>query len=277
MDPRLVKAMEATPPETLKGRDKPLNHFWYGEYGASKTITACYCAMAECQRLGENQKAILIATDSGTDSIYNHPELLDFIEVVPYSGLSQLRGIAGAVTEQLVIGDKDYGEYQGGIIVDTVSQIQEEYLDWLLDGFKFGGNLRERAVATPEAKRLGYSDQDITGMPDYHLARNNMRLPIKDLIKAPVDVYFLAHLREPSFMDQQKGKITKRPTVTEAVFKLIAREVSTLGLMERNGEKRTIKFETTKTSVSKSRIKELDNRTVNCDDLPEILQKWKVS
>ena len=102
-----------------------------------------------------------------------------------------------------------------------------------------------------------------------------MRGPIKTLIKAPCDVHFIAHLREPSMMDVQKGKLVRRPTLTETVFKLVAREVSLMGLMERNGTKRTIQFMTDKKTVSKSRIKELDDKTIDADTLPQIIQEWK--
>lgn len=272
MDKKLEEAMAAVAPEPLSGRSRYLKNFWYGEYGSTKTITAIKCVLA----CNPGKRCLVIATDTGTDSIYNHPELVDLTDVVPYSGLSQLSGIAQATTEKLTIGGIDYSQY-GGVVPDTISQMQEEYLDWLLENFKFSGNFREKAVPTASAKRLDASltEQEITGMPDYHLARNNMRGPIKALIKAPVDVYFLAHLREPSFLEQGKGKLTRRPTLTETVFKLIAREASTLGYLERKGDKKTIAFETNPKWVAKSRIKELDNKTINVDDLPEILHKWK--
>lgn len=272
MEKKYKDALDALQPESLTTRAKFLKNFWYGEYGTTKTVTSIKCVL----EANPDKRALVIATDTGTDSIYNHPELLDRTDIVPYSGLSQLTAIAQAVSEKLTVGVTDYSQY-GGILVDTVSQIQEEYLDWLLENFKFAGNFREKAVPTSEARKLGYTDQEITGMPDYHLARNNMRGPIKALVKAPVDVYFLAHLREPSFLEQQKGKLVRRPTLTETVFKLIAREASTLGFMERKGSKITIKFETDPKTVAKSRIKELDNQTISVNNLPEILTKWKNS
>lgn len=270
MEKKLQEAMAANSPETLLGRSRYLKNFWYGEYGTTKTITAIKCSLVA----NPGMRCLVVATDTGTDSIYNHPELVDLTDVVPYNGLSQLTGIAQAITEKLTIGLTDYSQY-GGVLLDTVSQMQEEYLDWLLENFKFSGNFREKAVPNADARKLGYTDQEITGMPDYHLARNNMRGPIKAMIKAPVDVYFLAHLREPSFLEQGKGKLVRRPTLTETVFKLIAREASTLALLERKGDKKTITFETTLKQVAKSRIAELDNKTINVDDLPEILHKWK--
>lgn len=261
MNPDVLKALQSVPPEPLANRSKFYKGFIFGEFGVGKTVVAARCA---------DEKGLDIATDTGSDSIYNHPELVDKIDVVPYSGLSHLTGVAEAITEQI----EGYEKYDL-VIADTVSQMQEEYLDWLMDNFKFTGNYREKAI--PRNPRLGLQEQEITGLPDYHLARNKMRLPIKALIKAPVNVIFLAHVREPSMLDVQKGKLVRRPSMTETVFKLIAREASFLGFMEREGSKRTIQFMTDKRTVSKSRIKELDDKTINADDLPEILKKWRMS
>lgn len=256
----MQEALNSLPPVPLSQRERHVNGFIYGEFGVGKTILAAKCVQ---------NKGLCISTDSGTDSIFNHNELVDKIDIVPYAGLSQLTAIATAISENI----EPWNQYDV-VWVDTISQVQEEYLDWLLDNFKFTGSYREKA--TPRNSRdPNLTEQEITGLPDYHLARNNMRHPIKSLIKAPVDVFFLAHLREPSMMDVQKGKLVRRPTMTETVFKLIAREASLLGLMEREGNKRTVQFLTDKRTISKSRIAELDNKTINADELPEILTKWK--
>jgi len=266
MDPKLLKGLEQIPSQPLTSVRKFYKGFIFGDYGVGKTKVAGECI--------EN-KGLDIYTDTGYETFFNHPHLLDKVETVPYMGLSQMTAIGLAITE----GVTPWAE-NDLVIVDTISQVQEEYLDYLNDNFTYAGNLREKAVPRAnaiEAKRLGLSEQEVIGLPDYHLARNNMRHPIKTLIKAPVNVIFIAHLREPSFLEQQKGKLVRRPTVTEAVFKLIAREASFMGLMEREGTKRTIQFKTDKRTVSKSRIAVLDDKIINADDLPEILAKWKAN
>lgn len=255
----MANALDEVQPERLDSRSKFWNGFIYGEYGVGKTIVT--------SRLVRN-RGLCIATDQGTNALYNHPDLLDKIDVVPYYGLSQLTAIATAVTDNYGV----YGEYDV-IWVDTISQVQEEYLDWLNDNYTFTGNMREKALPRPGAKNL--KPEEIIGLGDYNLARRNMSSPIKRLVKAPVNVMFLAHLREPTFMEQAKGKLVRRPTVTETVFKLIAREVSFLGLMEREGKKRTIQFKTDKKTVSKSQIAELDDTVVSDDDFVRILQEWE--
>ena len=111
----LAKALEAEPPTSLSDRSKYVNMFWYGEYGVGKTIGASKCAAAT------GKKGLLVRTDTGTDSLFNHPELLDAIDVVDYKGLSQLTAIGEAISEGLTIGDTDYSKY-GAVLVDTISQ-----------------------------------------------------------------------------------------------------------------------------------------------------------
>jgi len=264
MDQKLLKALETEgKPKPLASTKRYYKGFLYGEYGVGKTKL--------CGDLVQ-KKGLCIATDTGPETFFNHPELLDKIDIVEYQGLSHITAIASAIAEGATVGETDYSEYDL-VWVDTVSQVQEEYLDFLNDNFTYTGNYREKAM--PRDPRSGLTVQEVIGQPDYHLTRNHMRHPIKSLIKAPVDVIFTAHLREPSPIEQGKGKITKRPTLTETVFKLIAREATWMGLMEREGTKRTIQFETTKKSVAKSRIAELDNKVINADALPNILHEWK--
>jgi hypothetical protein len=255
----MQKALDSVPPQKLGDRVKLWNGFLYGEWSVGKTIVT--------SRLVK-RKGLFVVTDAGSNSLYNHPELLDKIEVVPYSGLSQLTAIGTAVTES-------YGGYDEFdlICVDTISQVQEEYLDWLNDNYTFGGNMREKATPRPGS---GLSRaEEIIGLGDYNLARRNMSTPIKTLVKAPVNVMFLAHLREPTFMEQSKGKLVRRPTLTETVFKLIARESTFMGLMEREGKKRTIQFKTDKKTVSKSQIAELDDEIVTDDEFVQTLTDWE--
>lgn len=259
MDKKMEQALAALPPQKLANRTKYWNGFLYGEYGVGKTVVT--------GRLVK-RKGLCVATDVGTNAIFNHPDILDKVEVVPYDGLSQLTAIATAVEEK-------YGGYDefDVIWVDTISQVQEEYLDWLNDNYTFGGNMREKA--TPRPGNPGLRAEEIIGLGDYNLARRNMSSPIKRLVKAPVNVMFLAHLREPTFMEQTKGKLVRRPTLTETVFKLIAREATFLGLMEREGSKRTLQFKTDKKTVSKSQIAELDDKIVTDDEFVQILTEWE--
>jgi hypothetical protein len=243
--------------QVLHGPDVPRFYkgFHYGEYGTAKTVTAGKLSRT---------KFLVVVTDNGWTSFDNHPDLVDRFDIVPYDGLSQLAALA----EWSYEADFPYDL----VHLDTVSQMQEEYLDFLLDEISWSQNFREKS----QAKRKGAEIVEVPGRADYHVTRNKMRVPIKALIKAPVDVVFSAHLREPTDDEKQKGILIRRPTLTSTVYSLIAREASVMALFERTKEKGiSIKCETDKKQVAKSRIKSLDNRTVSVDEFVNSIHAWK--
>jgi hypothetical protein len=239
------------------GKEMPRNYkgFHYGEYGTAKTVTTGKISRT---------KFLVVATDNGWTSLDNHDDLLDRYDVVPYNGLSQLREIAEWSYED----DFPYDL----VHVDTISQVQEEYLDFLLDEITWSQNFREKS----QARRKGAETVEVPGRADYHVTRNKMRGPIKELIKAPVDVVFSAHLREPTEDEKAKAILVRRPTLTQTVYSLIAREASVMALFERSKSGGIqIICETEKKQVAKSRIKSLDGKTVSVDEFVNSIHAWK--
>lgn len=229
--------------------------FHYGEYGTTKTVTAGKISRS---------KFLVIHTDIGWTSLDNHNDLVDKYDLLPYDGLSQLTEVAEWSKES----DFPYDL----IHVDTVSQVQEEFLDWLLDEITWSQNFREKS----QSKRRGAEVVEVPGRADYHVTRNKMRGPIKSLIKAPVDVVFSAHLREPTDDEKAKGILSRRPTLTQTVYSLIAREASVMALFERSKTGGIqIVCETDKKQVAKSRIAALDGKTVDVDQFVSSIHKWK--
>ena len=237
----------------------------YGEFGMRKTTTATRCS---------RKKTVLIHADRGWNVLFsNHPDEFSTANVIPleYKGLSQIKMVVEAVVEnQEPFTDVDL------IVVDTVSQIQEKYIDFLNENFQIFG--REKAVPLP-----GMKDDDgkplkevsITGLPDYHLTRNKMRPIIDLLVQAPVNVIFLAHVREPSAIEISKGKIERRPNVTEAVYKIIARDATFIGYMDKDRkENYSITFKPSNTLSAKSQINTLTDKTIDVADLPSYLWDW---
>ncbi len=226
----------------------------YGEFGTTKTVTAGKISRG---------RFLVVATDNGWTSLRNHPDVVDRFDIVEYNGLSQLREIAEWS------GESDF-PYEL-IHIDTISQVQEEYLDFLLDEVSWSQKFRESS--TP--KKKGAEILEVPGRADYHVVRNKLRAPIKALIKAPVDVIFSAHLREPTEDEKAKGNFVRRPTLTQTVYSLMAREASVMALFERDKGNISIKCETDKKQVSKSRIKTLDGQTVGVDEFVQRIHDWK--
>lgn len=261
-DKELAELCETrTDPDDLR-----YNGVLYGEFGMRKTTTAVRCMQT---------KSVLLHADRGWNVIRNHPDEFTTTNVIPleYKGLSQVKAVVEAC-----LNNQEPFDNVDLFVLDTVSQMQEIYIDWLLENFKFSGNFREKA--TPVAGRKddkGHSLQpeEITGLPDYHLARNKMRPVVNLLSKAPIDVIFLAHLREPGMIERSQGKLEKRPNVTEALYKIIARDATFIGFMDERKDEYTIDFKPTNTLSAKSQIRTLTDKKIKADQLPQILWDWK--
>lgn len=248
---------QALKDQVVHGGDAPRHAklFHYGEYGTAKTVTAGKIS---------REKFLVVHTDNGWTSMENHEDLVDRYDLLPYDGLSQLTELADWSKES----DFPYDL----IHLDTVSQMQEEFLDFLLDEITWSQNFREKS----QARRKGAETVEVPGRADYHVTRNKMRGPIKSLIKAPVDVVFSAHLREPTEDEKAKGILVRRPTLTQTVYSLIAREASVMALFERDRQGGIqIICETDRKQVAKSRIKSLDGKTVNVDSYVKAIHEWK--
>ena len=241
----------------------PDEKYWkgvlYGDYGKRKTTTGL--------RTSES-RAILLHADRGWNVVLNHPDefsMPDKVIPIRYDSLTQIKAIVGAVvTNQEPFQDVDL------IQLDTISQMQEKYIDFLGDNFTIFG--REKATPKPGSKE---KEITLTGLPDYHLTRNKMRPVVDLLVQAPVNVLFLAHVREPNAMEKQNGKLMRRPNVTEAVFNLLARDATFIGYMEAKRNEFTIDFTPSNTVCAKSQIPALTDKKIKAEELPKYLSNWK--
>lgn len=233
----------------------------YGEFGTRKTTTALRCA---------RNKAVLIHADRGWQVIHNHEDEFPPDRVIPleYQGLSQIK----AVIEAIVDGQEPFNDVDL-IVLDTISQMQEEYIDFLVENTSYkSANFREQAM--PKTGVKGFEATEVPGMADYHLARNKIRPVVTALVKAPVNVIFLAHLREPSPIERNNGKLEKRPNVTEALYKVLARDATFIGYMRKDKEGFVVDFEPKNTQSAKSQIPELTDTKISTEKLPDILKEW---
>lgn len=232
----------------------------YGEFGVRKTTTALRTS---------RKRAILIHADRGWSVIHNHPD--EFQEVIiplEYEGLSQVKSVIAAVEENIEpFNDVDL------IVLDTISQMQENYIDFLLEKAQYAGNFREKAVARTGVK--DFETAEVPGMPDYHLARNKIRPVVTALVKADVNVMFLAHTREPGAIEKAAGKIERRPNVTEALYKVISRDATFIGYMENKKGEYTVDFTPKTTQSAKSQISTLTDKKIKSSELPKILWDWQ--
>lgn len=232
----------------------------YGEFGVRKTTTALRCS---------RKRAILLHADRGWAVIKNHPEEFNDDNVIPlrYEGLSQIKTVLRAVAENI----EPYNDVDL-IVLDTVSQMQEEYLDFLVDNTTVSGkDQRVTATAKPGVKIDG--PMATPSFPDYHLTKRQFSPVIDALIKADVNVLFLAHIREPGPLETT---LLRRPNVIDSVYKILSREATFMGFMSKHHKDGyQVDFEPKATLAAKSQIKKIQDTKIKSDDLPQVLWDWQ--
>jgi hypothetical protein len=244
--------------------DRPLylRMLLYGTWGVGKTILSC--------QVGE--RPLLLITEPSDDSIADHPEIASRITVTEYGGVNHLKWIAEAFKSGYYTHDT--------LIVDTASELIEEQLDRIRDGYT-----PPKANTRPSfAGKGNLPTLEVVGTDDYRLLRDILRPTIKDLCLLPINLIFTAHERSITWADQDKNRRDGtplppvRPDLPSQTLAMIAKRVSVVGRMTRQGEKRQLSFRTDSTKEEvKSRIRLLDNRRISDTEFLEIVTKWRMT
>lgn len=259
MEADLLKALNANRPIPLAEQRKHLKAFIYGDWGVGKTVLA-----------GSSGKRTLVISsgDGGEQALHDYPEFVDLCRIVRGNGLSHIKAIFKAIEE----GHEDYKDFDV-VVIDTISAFCDQYLKNMVDNYTVN---KDRHTAKP--KGTGKS-LEAEGMGDYKFLASHMRDLAPVSIAAPVDVIWLSHEREPSFTDEAKGIYLTRPKMPEKAADAVAECCHVVGLLEkkRKGGKvtRTIKFEGSDRLAAKSRIKELDDKTIDVKDFWTMVEKWR--
>lgn len=215
----------------------------YGEFGKGKTVTAGLY----------NPNAHFFATDGGWASLLNHG--MKDVDIIPYTGLSQLR---------------DYELQEGETyVLDTVSEMVEQYIDLLLEHATWGG--RER---TP----IGSSHEELenTSAPapaDYHVTRNKFRPVFRKFLTGPWDVFMLSHKNAP--IEGLSKNLERRPGMPDKVYKAMAQNLNIMAHITNNpGKGFQIDVEGNNLLAAKNQIKSISGK-MSPEDFVAALQDWK--
>lgn len=239
----------------------------YGGPGVGKTVLAVQIAL----QLGE--RCLYIPTEPGDETLEDWPELLARTSVMDYAGINMLRELATAYRE---------GEFPDHptLILDTIDELTETMLDDLVAGYKPAKDTRPKAEPKPG---LGLRRIEVAGTDDYRFLRDGLRPALREICSLPVNLILLAHVREPTWADEAKLKASrtplpaKRADLPTQTYRLVSKYVGLIGYMSRMGDKREVSFRTDSTKEEvKSRIRDLDNRVINANDLPGIIRNWSV-
>lgn len=248
--------------------DKPVhvNLLIYGSHKVGKTVLGCSIVKP-------GGKVLLYDMDGDWKSLLNHPEIMEYVDETPYELPVKLKVLAKAFEEQI----PPYDQYDT-FVIDPLSTWVDNFLRAFTKGVSFnaknprGVPMRENAEGWDMIKSFDIKLRDLR---DYGVVRDELQPIIQSLIEAPVNVIFLAHERDPSQEDEGafKGKI--RADFPGKTLTLVARKCDAIGRMTRDGNKRTITFETNKQTEAGSRIKELDNKNLNADDIPNLINQYR--
>jgi len=233
----------------------------YGTWGVGKTLLSC--------RIGSNP--LLMVTEPSDDTLRDWPEIAARVDVVEYGGINHLRMIGQGIQAGIYKNDT--------LIVDTASELIEEQLDFIKLHWKSPKETRPKF----QGKSAGTPDIEVSGTDDYRLVRDGLRPVIKELCQLPINLIFTSHERDVTWSDEKKLKDDGtplppyRPDLPSQTLKLIAKRVSVVGRMTRQGNNRTLSFTTDnrlKEEV-KSRIKELDGRRMTDEEFITAVNNWR--
>lgn len=222
----------------------------YGDFGTAKTVTA----------VSYSPNPILVYTDGSWTSIKNHGLKAS---LVSYDGVSQLMSLPVA-------------EDTPTIILDTVNEMVEEYLDMLMRSASWGGKFRETLQIGKGASagvNLELRGMENPAPADYQVIRNKFRPAIRRLMKAPIDLFINAHENSP--IEGLSKDMTKRPALPDKVYKVIAQDCHVLGRTTRDSKgKFWIDVEGNSLVAAKSRISTIKGK-MTPEDFIAALQEWK--
>lgn len=232
----------------------------YGSPGVGKTKLAC--------EIGS--KPLLLACEPGDETLVDWPELAARTTVMDYGGINHLNALHDALKSGVYTNDN--------LVVDTIDELVEIMLDDLIDLYTPSKNTRPVANPRPGS---GAKKIEMSGTDDYRMLRDGLRPALRNLCRLPMNLVFTAHVREPTWADESKKKEfgtplpPLRPDLPDKTYKLLSKYVGLIGYMERKGDKRTVTFRTESNKLeSKSRIRELDGKTIDADELPNIIRNW---
>jgi hypothetical protein len=248
-------------------RNRKLRALIFGKPGVGKTVLAVQIAL----ELGE--RCLYIPTEPGDETLEDWPDLLARTSVMDYPGINMLRELASAYRE---------GEFPDHptLIIDTIDELTEIMLDDLVTGYKPAKDTRPKAEPRPGS---GLRRLEVAGTDDYRFLRDGVRPALREICSLPVNLILLAHVREPTWADEAKQKATrtplpaKRADLPAQTYRLVSKYVGLMGHMTREGGSREVSFKTDSNKEEvKSRIRDLDNRVIDADELPGIIRNWSV-
>ncbi len=254
--PKLLEKINNVPEPVDVAEENPyLKMVLYGDGGVGKTVLSC--------RFG---RTLLFSTDSGWTSTRNkHAGFALDVKKMDWTDPDSLRAVGKAIRYKI----SPYDNYDT-FVLDTVSGASELYLDWLLENIQL--EKRNAGTFKDPKVRVRSKPLEFSGFDDYHLDKLYFRRLFHDLNKAECNVFYIAHDKDPDFLNPG-NKL--QPDLPDKVYKAAFYNTQLMGRMTRDGDKRELEFTTNKKFAAKSRIDELDGKKVTDEQFVQIINKWR--
>lgn len=238
-------------------REKPphLKSLFYGFRKSGKTVMAAKVT----------ERPLLLACDAGWVSLRDWPEL-QHVEVIEYQGLRHFDLLTKALKDDV----KLYREFDH-VIVDPISTAAYDYIAFLQENYSPSGpDTRITWVPKRESKERPFTTSGIT---DYNALLQQFRPSVYRLGLIHKDVTYIAHVKDPSFMNPKDKSL--KPNLPGSLASLLQKEVGVIGYVEADGDKRTVSMRATVDEDSGSWLRKLHGKRVPVEQYPEIIRKWK--
>jgi AAA domain len=237
-------------PAQLSDADFRCGVLLYADPGGGKTDLGIKIA----NLVGSN--ICLLYTDRNWTTILKYPEITRKVTRFPFGGLSQIKTILDA---------RDAG-IEPYVNFDT--------LMW--DTTSTGISLGLRNLVT---KRKFPKDQyapDLEGRPHYRLIELQLQELCERINRTDLHMIYTAHLRYPTEQDVKQGKISLRPAMPEASFRVVAQHANMIGYLHKreSGGQRYIQLSGTEQVVAKCQIPNIEEKTYPVERIPQLLEEW---
>lgn len=197
MDEKVLEALMGTI-ASMDEVDPYAKFLIYGESGTGKTVLASTAVQ---------ERGLFIDAVEGWVSLVNFPELRSKMHRMVYQGRSQIDSICDAIEE----GIEPFASYDT-IILDEVSTMATLDLD---------------VVLAANSQKIADKDPNVPTQPDFNANTERMRRTLSRLLKLPVNVILVSHVREDK--DARTGVMYTRPSFTPKLRTTIAGFMHVIG------------------------------------------------
>lgn len=270
MDQRRLQDLEKFPQPKPASEILPyINLFLFGEHGAWKTVTGC--------QVGAHRgRVLLMHTEDDWKSLKNHPDIEKNVDPVPMADPYHAKLLSEALRDQV----PPYDQY-ATFVFDTVGGWADEFIEILLNSVAYSDrNSRSRVSGKGTKGREFVSQMNLVTpeLTDYNLAKIQLRPIVNNLIKAPVNVVFIAHNRNVEKDDKKRYQSWAhiRPDLPEGCFNVLARKNDALGFLEKQpgGRPPNLSFKLTKEITTKSRLGIFNGKELPVPEAVTLINDW---